>query len=161
MPSVLSARTMSLSHVLNNCSVSLNQGRHTWRHYSILGHIVHCLCIQFHRHSERQWQCLFALILLLQDLLMNTKLAAYGRPHFWPRSFSITLVWSPAVAPFRHSSTKQHCKRGQHWEDHIEQIIQVQFISKEVTIFALFSDSKHSSLNSLIITCTIWKLCMI
>ena len=33
----------SLSHALNNCSVSLNQGRYTWRHDSILGHIVHCL----------------------------------------------------------------------------------------------------------------------
>ena len=33
----------SLSHVLNNCSVSLTQGRYTWRHDSILSHIVELL----------------------------------------------------------------------------------------------------------------------
>ena len=33
----------SLCHVLNNCSVSLNQGRYTWRHDSILRHIVQLL----------------------------------------------------------------------------------------------------------------------
>ena len=33
----------SLLHVLNNCSVALTQGRYTWRHDSILRHIVHLL----------------------------------------------------------------------------------------------------------------------
>ena len=33
----------SLSHVLNNCSVALTQGRFTWRHDSILKHIVKLL----------------------------------------------------------------------------------------------------------------------
>ena len=33
----------TLCHVLNNCSVSLNQGRYTWRHDSILRHIVQLL----------------------------------------------------------------------------------------------------------------------
>ena len=33
----------TLCHVLNNCSVSLNQSRYTWRHDSILRHIVQLL----------------------------------------------------------------------------------------------------------------------
>ena len=33
----------TLCHVLNNCSVSLNQGWYTWRHDSILRHIVQLL----------------------------------------------------------------------------------------------------------------------
>ena len=33
----------TLCHVLNNCSVSLNQGTYTWRHDSILRHIVQLL----------------------------------------------------------------------------------------------------------------------
>jgi len=33
----------TLLHVLNNCTVSLNQGRYTWRHDSVLNHIVHKL----------------------------------------------------------------------------------------------------------------------
>lgn len=36
----LCKNTQTLLHVLNNCSISLNQGRYTWRHDSILSHIV-------------------------------------------------------------------------------------------------------------------------
>ena len=31
----------TLNHVLNHCSVPLNQGRYTWRHNSVLKHVVH------------------------------------------------------------------------------------------------------------------------
>ena len=43
MLAVLSVRAMKLCAILNNCSVSLNQGRYTWKHDSILRHIVQLL----------------------------------------------------------------------------------------------------------------------
>ena len=43
----------TLLHVLNNCSVSLNQGRRTWRHNSILRHFMTTLKRACH-HKERR-----------------------------------------------------------------------------------------------------------
>ena len=33
----------TLEHILNFCSVSLNQGRYTWRHNTVLNHIANTI----------------------------------------------------------------------------------------------------------------------
>ena len=59
----------TLHHVLNHCSIALDQGRFTWRHNNVLHHIVEVARSGIHRNAE-----------VVSDTVIYSDLAGDARP---------------------------------------------------------------------------------